>query len=205
VDLGTNAMTNIFHKQNQFLRTTKMKLVHNLGEMDEGLDIDLNDNVDLPHEYRTLRKILRSFRVKNTQVILMVEKTNTIGTYPFLYHENMEKYMVDLLSNIDYHIKDTGDWSACDNHYSFNSGEKVTADDVMRSAGNSSFWKSYSDGIIDALTETGVDLTKPPARRPRTIVSYAAVVQKQSTNGVSKHNQSVDATTMASTISGDSS
>jgi hypothetical protein len=30
-DLGTNAMTNIFHKQNQFLRTTKMKLVHNLG------------------------------------------------------------------------------------------------------------------------------------------------------------------------------
>jgi hypothetical protein len=28
--LGTNAMTNIFHKQNQFLRTTKMKLVHNL-------------------------------------------------------------------------------------------------------------------------------------------------------------------------------
>jgi protein-disulfide isomerase-like protein with CxxC motif len=33
-DLGTNAMTNIFHKQNQFLRTTKMKLVHNLGEMD---------------------------------------------------------------------------------------------------------------------------------------------------------------------------
>jgi hypothetical protein len=34
-DLGTNAMTNIFHKQNQFLRTAKVKLVHNLGEMDE--------------------------------------------------------------------------------------------------------------------------------------------------------------------------
>jgi hypothetical protein len=31
VDLGTNAMSKIFHKQNQFLRTTKMKLVHNLG------------------------------------------------------------------------------------------------------------------------------------------------------------------------------
>jgi hypothetical protein len=41
-------MTNIFHKQNQFLRTTKMKLVHNLGEMDGGLDIDLNDHVDTP-------------------------------------------------------------------------------------------------------------------------------------------------------------
>jgi hypothetical protein len=45
-DIGTNAMTNIFHKQNQYLRTTKMKLVHNLGEMDEGLDKDLNDHID---------------------------------------------------------------------------------------------------------------------------------------------------------------
>jgi hypothetical protein len=56
-DLGTNAMTNIFNKQSQFLRTTKMKLVHNLGEMVEGLVIDLNDHVDIPHEYRTLRNI----------------------------------------------------------------------------------------------------------------------------------------------------
>jgi hypothetical protein len=61
-----------------------MKLVHNLGEMDEGLDIDLNDHIDIPHEYRTIRNILRSFWVKNNQGILMVEKTNTIGTYRFL-------------------------------------------------------------------------------------------------------------------------
>jgi hypothetical protein len=146
-DLGTSAMNNIFHKQNQFLRTTKIKLVHNLGEIDEVLDIEINEHVDIPHEYRTLCNILRSFRVKNNQVIIMVEKTNTVGTYGFLYHQNMEKYMFDLLSNIDDHIKDTGDWSACDNHYRFNTGEKVTPDDVMRSAGNSLFWKSYADGI----------------------------------------------------------
>jgi hypothetical protein len=70
----------------------------------------------------------------------------------------MEKYMVYLLSNIDDHIKDTGDWSACDNHYRFNSGENVTPDDEMRSAGNSLFWKSYADGISagPTPTETGV-------------------------------------------------
>jgi hypothetical protein len=134
----------------------------------------------------------------------MVEKINTIGTYRSLYHENMVKYMVDILSNINDHIKDTGYWSACDNHHHFNTGEKVTSEYVMRSAGNSSFWKSYADGVSagPTPTETGVDLTKPPARRPRTIVSYAAVVQKQSTKGVSQNNQYVDATTMASTISG---
>jgi hypothetical protein len=66
----------------------------------------------------------------------------------------MEKYIVDLLSKIDVHIKDTGDWSACDNNYRFNSGEKVTPEDVMRSAGNSSFWKSYTDGISSGQTLT---------------------------------------------------
>jgi prophage DNA circulation protein len=83
----------------------------------------------------------------------------------------------------------------------------VTPDDVMRSAGNLSFWKSHADGIIvgPTPTETEVHLTKPPERRPRSIVSYAVVVvQKQSTKWVSENNQSVDATTTASTISGDS-
>jgi hypothetical protein len=114
--------------------------------------------------------------------------------------------MVDLFNNIDEHIKDTGDWDACDNHYKFNSGEKVTPNDVMRDAGNSSFWKSYADGISagPTPTETGVDLTKPPAMGPRTIVSYDVVVHKQSTKRNGKNNHSVDATTTASTISGDS-
>jgi hypothetical protein len=51
-----------------------MKLVHNLGEMDEVLAIDLHAHVDIPHEYRTLRNILRSFRVKDNQVIIKVKK-----------------------------------------------------------------------------------------------------------------------------------
>jgi hypothetical protein len=50
------------------------------------------------------------------------------------------------LSNIDDHIKDTGDWDACDNHYRFNSGEKMTLDDMIRESGNSSFGKYYVDG-----------------------------------------------------------
>jgi hypothetical protein len=33
-DLGTTAMPKIFHGQNHFLRSTKMKVVHNLGDMD---------------------------------------------------------------------------------------------------------------------------------------------------------------------------
>jgi hypothetical protein len=46
-DLGTISMTKIFHGQNQFLRTTKMKLVQNLGDMDKVLDLELNEHIDI--------------------------------------------------------------------------------------------------------------------------------------------------------------
>jgi hypothetical protein len=65
-DLGTTAVTKIFHGQNHFLRSTKMKLVHNLGDMDEVLDLGLSEHVDISDEYLTLHNILRSFKVKNT-------------------------------------------------------------------------------------------------------------------------------------------
>jgi prophage DNA circulation protein len=46
-------------------------------------------------------------------------------------------------------------------------------------------------------------LNKPSSRRPRTIVSYAALVQKQAAKWVSQNSQSINTTTKASKISGD--
>jgi hypothetical protein len=46
-----------------------MKLVHNLGDMEEVLDIELSEHVNILDEYLTLRNILRSFKVKNILVI----------------------------------------------------------------------------------------------------------------------------------------
>jgi hypothetical protein len=46
-NLGSEFMRNLFLRQNQFLRNTKMQLVHNLNDMDEILSLDLNEHVDL--------------------------------------------------------------------------------------------------------------------------------------------------------------
>jgi hypothetical protein len=138
-DLGTTAMTKIFHGRNHFLRSTQMKLVHNLGDMDEVLDLELSEHVDLSDEYLTLRYILRSFKFKNTPVIRSVEKTNTLGTYRLLYDESMGKYIADLLNNLDSHITDIGEWDDCDGHYRYNTMEQVTTDDAMRHTENSGF------------------------------------------------------------------
>jgi hypothetical protein len=82
-DLGTISTTKIFHGQNQFLRTTKMKLVYNLGGMDEVLDLELKEHIDISDEYLTLHNILRRFKNKGKPVILSVKKNNTPGNYRF--------------------------------------------------------------------------------------------------------------------------
>jgi hypothetical protein len=92
-------MTKIFHGQNQFLRSTKMKLVHKLGDMDEVLYLELNEHVDISDEYLTLPNILRRFKVKGNPVILSVENTNTVGIYPLKEGRHEDACpRVDLLS-----------------------------------------------------------------------------------------------------------
>jgi hypothetical protein len=56
-----------------------MKLVHNLGEMDTVLDIELNEYVDTPRMYRTLHNILCRFRVKENHIVLMVKKQTRLA------------------------------------------------------------------------------------------------------------------------------
>jgi hypothetical protein len=184
-----------------------MKLVYNLGDMDEVLDLELSKHVDILDKYITLHNILRSFKVKNTPVIRSVEKTSTPATYRFLYDESMGKYMANLLSNLDSQINDIGEWDDCDRHYRYNTMEQVRADGAMRYTENLGFWETYAATIDsstkDPLPGTDVTLNKPPKRRARLPISYSAVVQKETTRN-SKQSQNIDATTAASTISGTS-
>jgi hypothetical protein len=72
-NLGSEVMRNLFLCQNQFLRNTKMQLVHNLNDMDEILSLDLNEHVDLDPEYLILTNILRRFKVRGDPVIQSIE------------------------------------------------------------------------------------------------------------------------------------
>jgi hypothetical protein len=106
------------------------------------------------------------------------------GTYHFLYEETIEKYMVNLLSNLDSHIKDIGDWEESNGHYRYNILEQVTPDDIMRNVENSGFWKKYA-ATIDACTPAPLpgaeaNMNTPPQRQPSMFLSYSAVVQKKS-------------------------
>jgi hypothetical protein len=114
--------------------------------------------------------------------------------------------MVDLLSNLDSHIKDIGDWEDINGHYRYNILEQVTPDDVMHSVKNSVFWKkcaaTINSGTKAPPPGADVNLSKPPQRRPITFISYSAVVQKGTSTKGTQQSQNMDASMDASTISG---
>jgi chemotaxis response regulator CheB len=63
----------------------------------------------------------------------------------------MEKYMVDLLNNLDSHIKDKSVWEERNGHYIYNILKQVTPDVVMRNAENSGF---FGRSMLQQLIQT---------------------------------------------------
>jgi hypothetical protein len=182
-NLGSAVMRNLFLRQNHFLRNTRMQLVHNLNDMDEIISLDLNEHVDIDPEYLTLRNILRSFKVRGNPVFQSIERTAETGTYKFLYHAAMEKYVKDLMSGLDEHIRQVGDWATCDTHYRYHVHEKVTPhSQLTRANENQDFWSSYAvklSGSAAPTMETDKTMNAPPPRSIRNVqVSYSAIAQK---------------------------
>jgi hypothetical protein len=182
-NLGTEVMRNLFLRQNQFLRNTKMQLLHNHNDMDEILSLDLNEHVDLDPEYLTLRNILRSFKVRGNPVIQSIERMAESGTYKLLYHVAMEKHVKDLMEGIDKHIRQIGDWETCDTHYRYHVNEKVTPhSQLTRANENPDLWSSYAiklSGSAVPAVETDKTMNAPPPRSIRNVqVSYSAIAQK---------------------------
>jgi hypothetical protein len=182
-NLGSEVMWNLFLQHNQFLRNTKMKLVHNLNDMDDNLSLDLHEHVDLDQEYLTLRNILRSFKVRGNPVIQSIEQTAESGTYKLLYHAAIEKHVKDLTEGIDEHILQVGDWETCDTHYRYHVNQKVTPhSQLARANENPDFWSSYAiklSGSAVIAVETDKTMNAPPPRSiPNVQVSFSAITQK---------------------------
>jgi hypothetical protein len=62
-----------FHLQKQFLRNTKMQLVHNLSDMGDILTLELKEHVAIASEYLTLRNIIHSFKVGGDPALQSIE------------------------------------------------------------------------------------------------------------------------------------
>jgi hypothetical protein len=85
-DMGDAIMTNVIQQQNKLLSETKQRIVHNLSDVDEIIEIALGEDVDMHPAGILLRDIFYDHQDKEVnRLIDEIKKKSTGGTYRFLF------------------------------------------------------------------------------------------------------------------------
>jgi hypothetical protein len=101
-DIGDEVMTTIIQQQNNFLRSTKQRIVQNLKDIDCPIDIISGSGEEIDTSTISLRGLLYQYKDgEGKQLIDAIEKTNTGGTYRFLFHEKKTESIDNMLNNLD--------------------------------------------------------------------------------------------------------
>jgi hypothetical protein len=111
-DLNDDIMTAIISKQNPFLKKSKQRIIHNLNDIDEIVEISLADDVDMDMEASgvTIREVLYNHKeTKGAHLFESIEKTNNGGTYRVLFDEAKTSEVDAVLDNLDGSLASLGD------------------------------------------------------------------------------------------------
>jgi hypothetical protein len=85
-------MTHIIEQQKLYLQTTKQRIVRNLNDIDNEIDLEVNDDVYMEGAGTTIREMfMKHLDNKGNALFHSVEHTSTSGVYMFMFHKtNME-------------------------------------------------------------------------------------------------------------------
>jgi hypothetical protein len=119
-EIGDEVMTNIIQQQNNFLRSTKRRIVQNLNDIDCPIDIVSGSREELDAATISLRDVFYQYKDgEGKQLIDAIEKINTGGTYIFLFNEKKIELINNMLNNLDATLDKIGAWGECDVHYRY--------------------------------------------------------------------------------------
>jgi hypothetical protein len=119
-DIGDEVMTNIIQQQNNVLRSTKQRIIQNMNDIDCPIDIVSGSGEELDAATISLRDVFYQYKDgEGKQLIDAIEKTNTGGTYRFLFNEKKIELINNMLNNLNATLDDIGSWGECDVHYRY--------------------------------------------------------------------------------------
>jgi hypothetical protein len=119
-DMGDAIMTNLIQQQNKFLSETKQRIVYNLSDVENKIEIALDEDVDMDPAGITLRDIFYNHQDKEGNIqIDAIEKTRTGGMYRFIFQQNKAEEVDKMLEHIDDTLRSIGDWDECHTHFRY--------------------------------------------------------------------------------------
>jgi hypothetical protein len=77
------------------------------------------------------------------QLIDAIDKTNTGGTYRFLFHEKKTESIDNILNNLDATLDDIGAWGECDVHYRYMTAYPIGVVGRVATYTPTAFWTKH--------------------------------------------------------------
>jgi hypothetical protein len=153
--LGDSEITHIIEQHNLYLQTKKERLVRNLNNIDDEIDLEVNDDVDTEGAGTTIREMfMKHLGNKGNTLFNRMEQTKTSGVYRLLFDETNTEQVDTLLITIDESLDALGDWDNADAHFRIHSNEKVNIVDIKRRGDQSDFWKKHFAGFTKTAIPT---------------------------------------------------
>jgi hypothetical protein len=151
-DTGDAIMTNVIQQQTIFLAETKQRIVHNLNDVDEIIEMALGEEVDMDPAGITLRDIFFNYHENNgNRLIDAIEKTSTGGTYRFLFQQNKTEEVDKMLEHIDDTLTSIGDWDECHTHFRYLPSIPISVVGRIPRTTQPSFWANHLSQFSTAI------------------------------------------------------
>jgi hypothetical protein len=142
--IGDEVMTTIIQQQNNLLRSTKQCIVQNLNDIDCHIDKVTGSAKDMDVATVTLLKIFYQYKDEyGGQLFDGIDKTNTGGTYRFIFHDRNTETVDNMLSNLDAILDAFGAWEDCDVHFIYMTARPIILVGRVAKYIPTAFWENH--------------------------------------------------------------
>jgi hypothetical protein len=119
------------------------------------------------------------------QLIDAIEKTNTGGTYIFLFHEKKNESIDNMLNNLDAKLDEISAWGECDVHYRYMTAYPINIVGRVAKSTPTDFWTHHFSAFKSNGIPTEIDTQElqysTNKRSPWLKASYSDIARGQIT------------------------
>jgi hypothetical protein len=143
--MGDNITTQIIHRQNAMLKSTKQRVLTNLNDIDTVIEMETPATATFGHNGMfTLREAFLSYKDDSGEPIFSgIEATQTGGTYCLLFNENNHKAVDTILIDVDAKLDAIGNWNDASVNYRYIIMDDVEVSGQNAQAQGKSFWEEH--------------------------------------------------------------
>jgi hypothetical protein len=190
-DMGDAIMTNVIQQQKKILAETKQRIVHNLNDVDEIIEIAFGEDVDMDPAGITLRDIFFNYHDK---------KRESPDWCNWKDKHNKTEEVDKMLEHIDDTLTSIEDWEECHTHFWYLPSIPISVVGRIPRTTQPAFWANHLSQFSSAIpSEISTEFLQQPKTKH---VAWTKVSYSDAAKGAQcqQHNIKIAATHLSPTM-----